>query len=130
MSNCPLNVAKSMFFWRRLLAAAIFSSSLLIPFLRNQPAAAQLTEYCHLSPPQAQEKENLRLSALKGNQEEKVRYQQLLQQNAQALQECRNRNWPKLQAIWLRLYPCDVEPGLVDQIMDRIVNRGYNEVYL
>ena len=130
MPNCPLNVAKSMFFWRRLLAAAIFSSSLLIPFLRNQPAAAQLTEYCHLSPPQAQEKENLRLSALKGNQEQKVRYQQLLQQHTQALQECRNRNWPKLQAIWLRLYPCDVQAGVVDQLMDRIVNRGYNEVYL
>ncbi|ARV62427.1 hypothetical protein BZZ01_30755 [Nostocales cyanobacterium HT-58-2] len=119
-----------MFFWRRLFATAIFSSSLLIPFLNHQPVGAQLTEYCQLSAAVAQEKENLRLSALRGDQQAQSRYQQLLQQHTQSLQECRNRNWPQLQAIWLRLYPCDVQPGAVDQIMDRIVNRGYNEVYL
>lgn len=129
MFNCPLNVA-TIFFWQRLLAVAIFSSSLLIPFLKNQPAGAQIPEYCQLSSPQAQEKENLRLSALRGDQQAQSRYQQLLRQHAQVLQECRNRTWPQLQAIWLRLYPCDVQPGAVDQIMDRIVNRGYNEVYL
>lgn len=130
MFNRPLNIAKSIFLWQRLLAATVFSCSLLIPFFRNQPAEAQLTEYCQLSPSAAQEKENLRLSALKGNQEKKNRYQQLVQQHSQSLQECRNRNWPQIQAIWLRLYPCDVQPGAINQLMDRIVNRGYNQVYL
>ena len=118
-----------MFFWRYVIAV-VFSSSLLIPFLASQPAAAELNEYCHLSSTTAQEKENLRLSAFKGNQEAQTSYRQLVGQQAQALQECRSRNWPQVQAIWLRLYPCDVQPGTIDQIMDRIVNRGYNEVYV
>jgi Glycosyl hydrolase-like 10 len=130
MSNRPLNDVKLKLFWQRLLATAIFTSSLLFPIVRNQSAGAQLTEYCQVSLEAAQEKENLRLSALKGNQEAKNRYQQLLQQHIKTLQECRNRNWPQIQAIWLRLYPCDVNPGAIDQIMDRIVNRGYNQVYV
>ncbi len=110
--------------------AVVLSSSLLIPFLASQSAAAELNEYCHLSSSAAQEKENLRLSAFKGNQEAHTSYQQLVGQQAQTLQECRSRNWPQVQAIWLRLYPCDVQPGTIDQIMDRIVNRGYNQVYV
>ena len=129
MSNCLLNVAKPMLFWRRLFSV-IFTTSLLLPYLRSQPAEAQVTEYCQLSPAAAQEKENLRLSALRGNQEAVASYQQLQRQHAQAVQECRNHTWPQVQAIWLRLYPCDAQPGIIDQIMDRIVNRGYNQVYL
>ncbi|MDF5718794.1 MAG: family 10 glycosylhydrolase [Rhizonema sp. NSF051] len=129
MSKSLLNVVKPMFFWRHALAV-VFSSSLLIPFLTSQPAVAELNDYCHLSSSAAQEKENLRLSAFKGNQEAQTSYQKLVGQQAQALQECRSRNWPQVQAIWLRLYPCDVQPGTIDQIMDRIVNRGYNQVYV
>ncbi len=129
MSNCLLNVAKSMLFWRRLFCV-VFTTSLLIPYFRSQPAEAQVTEYCQLSPPAAQEKENLRLSALKGDGSAQVSYQQLLRQHAQGVQECRNRSWPQVQAIWLRLYPCDAQPGAIDKIMDRIVNRGYNQVYV
>ncbi|MBD2776420.1 family 10 glycosylhydrolase [Iningainema tapete] len=127
MSKSVLNVATM--FWRRLLVVLV-SSCLLPTHVKIQPAQAQLTELCQLSPQAAQEKENLRLSATKGNQEAQSRYQQLLQQQAQALQECRTRNWPQVQAIWLRLYPCDAQPGAIDQVMDRIVNRGYNQVYL
>jgi len=32
--------------------------------------------------------------------------------------------------IWLRLYPCDIQPGALDKIMDRISSRGYNQVYI
>lgn len=130
MSKRSLNVVKPMFFWQRLLATAIFTSGLLIPWIENQPAKAQLTEYCQLPPEAAKEKENLRLSALKGKQEAQKRYQQLVQKQARDLQECRNRNWPQIQAIWLRLYPCDARPGVIDQVMDRIANKGYNQVYL
>jgi uncharacterized lipoprotein YddW (UPF0748 family) len=129
MFNRPLNVAKPIFFWRRLFAA-IFSSSLVISQLGILSVSAQTTEYCQLSPAAAEEKEKLRLLALKGEREAQSRYQQLLQEHAKIIQECRSRNWPQIQAIWLRLYPCDVKPGAIDEIMDRIVNRGYNYVYV
>jgi Glycosyl hydrolase-like 10 len=119
-----------MLFWQRLFAAAIFSSSLLTSNLVTLPADAQVTGYCQLPPAAAEQKENLRLSAFKGNQDAQKRYQKLLQEHAQKIQECRSRTWPQNQAIWLRLYPCDIAPGTVDNIMDRIVNRGYNQVYL
>jgi hypothetical protein len=98
--------------------------------LGSEPARAQVTQYCHLSSAAAQEKETLRLSALKGKQDAQTRYQNLVKKQAQELQKCRTRTWPQIQALWLRLYPCDIQPGTIDQIMDRIVNRGYNQVYL
>jgi hypothetical protein len=98
--------------------------------LGSEPARAQVTQYCHLSAAAAQEKETLRLSALKGKQDAQTRYQNLVKKQAQELQKCRTRTWPQIQALWLRLYPCDVQPGTIDQIMDRIVNRGYNQVYI
>jgi hypothetical protein len=129
MSESPLKFAKPILFWRSLFAV-IFSSSLLIPNVGSQPAEAQIAQYCQLSLKATQEKETLRVSALRGNQETQKRYQKLIKQQAQELQDCRSRNWPQTQAIWLRLYPCDIQPGVIDQIMDRVVSRGYNEVYL
>ncbi|WP_017654714.1 family 10 glycosylhydrolase [Fortiea contorta] len=129
MSNRPLNVAKPILLWRSLFAVA-FASGTLIPNFGLQPAAAQAAQYCHLSPAEAKAKDKLRLSAQKGNADAKKRYQQLIKQHAKELKDCRNRTWPKTQAMWLRLYPCDTKAGAIDQIMDRIVNRGYNQVYL
>ncbi|MEH1932889.1 MAG: family 10 glycosylhydrolase [Nostoc sp.] len=129
MSNHPLNVARSTLFWRCLFAV-VFTSSSLLPNFESEAARAQGTEYCQLSSTVAQEKEKLRLSALKGNQDAQTRYQNMVEKQAEELHECRTRTWPQTQAIWLRLYPCDIQPGTIDQIMDRIVNRGYNQVYL
>ncbi|NDJ22812.1 family 10 glycosylhydrolase [Nostoc sp. B(2019)] len=129
MPNRPLNVARPILFWRRL-CVVVFSSNLLLPYFGSQLAEAQVTQYCQLSPAAAQKKENLRLSAIKGNQDAQTSYQKLVQEQAQELQDCRNRTWPQIQAIWLRLYPCDIRPGAIEQIMDRIVDRGYNQVYL
>jgi Glycosyl hydrolase-like 10 len=129
MSNRPLNVGRSTLFLRRLFAVVFTSGSLLSNF-GSQPARAQVTEYCQLSSAAAQEKENFRLSALKGNQNAQTRYQNILKKQAQELEKCRTQNWPQIQALWLRLYPCDIQPGAIDQVMDRIVNRGYNQVYL
>ncbi|NJL10050.1 MAG: family 10 glycosylhydrolase [Calothrix sp. SM1_7_51] len=113
-------------------------SGLLIPYFSGQRTQGQLQsqqaqqfdKYCRVSPQAAKEKETLRLSANKGNKEAKARYQQLVKQDAQSLQDCRGVNWPQVQAIWLRLYPCDTQPGAIDKIMDKIANRGYNQVYL
>ncbi|MFN6541076.1 MAG: family 10 glycosylhydrolase [Nostoc sp. EkiNYC01] len=129
MSNRPLNVARSTLLWRSLFAV-VFSSSSLLSSFGSQPARAQVTQYCQLSTGAAQEKENLRLSALKGNQNAQAQYQKILQEQAQKLRECRTRTWPQIQALWLRLYPCDIQPGTIDRVMDRIVNGGYNQVYI
>jgi hypothetical protein len=118
-----------MLFWRRFFTI-VFTTSLFIPYFGNQPVNAQVNEYCQLSATATQEKENLRLSAISGNQDAQISYRRLLRQHAQALQECRDRNWPQVQAIWLRLYPCDARVGAIDEIMDRIVDKGYNQVYL
>ncbi|AFZ03301.1 family 10 glycosylhydrolase [Calothrix sp. PCC 6303] len=124
-----LNIAKPMFFWRYLLTV-VFSSNLLIPYLGASPAVAQLNDYCQLSSTAIQNKEKLRLSAMRGNKEAKVRYREQVAQHAKGVQQCRNRNWLKVQAVWLRLYPCDIKPGALDRIMDQIVSKGYNAVYL
>ncbi|BAY12380.1 family 10 glycosylhydrolase [Calothrix sp. NIES-2098] len=129
MFNRSLKVTKSQLVIRRLLAT-VFSSSLLIPNFGSQPVQAQVQEYCQLSPKAVTEKDNLRLAALKGNADAQKRYKQILKQHAQEIKACRNRTWPQNQAIWLRLYPCDAQPGLLDQLMDRIINRGYNQVHL
>lgn len=115
---------------KRRLYTVIFTTAMLFPQLGNKPVQAQLSQFCQLSNAEVKQKENLLASALQGSQRAKQRYQQLLQQHTQKLQECRRRNWPQVQAIWLRLYPCDARPGVIDQIMDEIVNKGYNKVYL
>ncbi|MEA5582270.1 family 10 glycosylhydrolase [Nodularia harveyana UHCC-0300] len=129
MFNFPLNVARKILFWRCLLAS-LSTSTLLISLFTSPPAQAQITEYCQLSPAAVKAKEDLRLSTIKGNQDDQNRYQQLLKQHAEDLQNCRTRTWPQNQAIWLRLYPCDIQPGAIDRVMDRIVNDGYNQVYV
>nr|WP_245602755.1 family 10 glycosylhydrolase [Gloeothece verrucosa] len=86
--------------------------------------------YCQLSPEEASSKENLRETALKGNIQAEKDYDALVRKHAELLRRCRNQTWPQQQAIWLRLYPCDVRAGSIDAILDRIVNRGYNTVYV
>lgn len=129
MSKRALNVAKGKLILRQL-SAVIFGTTLLVPYLKSQPANAQVTRYCHISSTAAKKKERLRVSAQKGNQEAARRYQQLVTQHSQAVQNCRRSTWPQVQAIWLRLYPCDVRAGALDKIMDKIVNQGYNQVYV
>ena len=129
MNKTPFKFPTAKSLCRNILTV-LFSSSMLIPNFATQPATAQVMEFCKLSPQAVKEKENLRLAALKGNRDAENRYQKLVQQHTQQLQDCRRRNWPQNQAIWLRLYPCDTEPGAIDGIMDQIVNTGYNQVYL
>ncbi|MDX1977968.1 MAG: family 10 glycosylhydrolase [Pseudanabaenaceae cyanobacterium bins.68] len=81
-------------------------------------------EFCQISPAAAKIKEQERLA---GNTRV---YQNLVKQHAAEIDACRRRNRFKTQAIWLRLYPCDLEAGRLDQVMDRITNRGYNQVYI
>jgi len=111
-------------------AAAIFISSFFNPFALNQPAQAETSRYCKLSAEQVQQKENLRQAALTGKPEAQQAYFAILYEHAREVSECRNKTWPQNQAIWLRLYPCDARPGEIDRVLDKIVNQGYNKVYL
>ncbi|MGQ4646732.1 family 10 glycosylhydrolase [Lyngbya aestuarii] len=115
---------------RSLVAMLLTSTNLLSQCLITQTAQAQTNAYCQLNNEAITQKENLRINSLKGNSDSEKNYKTLLKQHADSLQQCRSRTWPKDQAIWLRLYPCDVRPGSLDAVMDRLVNLGYNQVYV
>ena len=129
MTNYSLKFKKTVLTWRKAIAT-IITSSLVTTNFAFYPAQAQTTAYCQFTESAKQEKQNLLSSTLKGDREAQRSYQALVNQHTQQLQECRNRTWPQVQAIWLRLYPCDLQAGRLDEIMDRIINRGYNQVYV
>lgn len=116
------------------LSLTIFTS-LLPPFLaplglQPAPAYALNPVFCRLSPQAAAEKKALLTAAVQGDVTAGQTYQTLIAEDARLLRFCRARGWPKTQAIWLRLYECDLEPGVLDGLMDRLVNQGYNQVYI
>lgn len=129
MFKLALSVAKPKLILRQLFAV-IFSTTLFLPYLKSQSAQAQVTKNCHITSSAVKKKEKLRLSAQKGDLEAANRYTLLVRQHSQAVQDCRRSTWPQVQAIWLRLYPCDVKAGALDRIMDNVVNKGYNQVYI
>lgn len=128
MSN-SLKLAPSLIAQRRLILA-ILTSSLVSSHFWIRSVAAQTTAYCQQPVAARQEKASLLQASLKGEPDSLNRYEALLNEQAEELRQCRSRTWPPNQAIWLRLYPCDIQPGLLDEILDRVVNQGYNEVYI
>jgi hypothetical protein len=108
---------------------SVFLSLLLVPLVNSKSTSAQVLPYCQLSPEQITLKDSLRLAAAASPEAQK-QYEDTLTQNAQAVFQCRRQSWLKEQAIWLRLYPCDAKPGAIEKILDDLVNRGYNKVYL
>jgi len=120
--------------FRSLLIQGLALTSALSSFgivpLTSMGRALALNEYCHVTQEAALAKEALRKAAFEGDSEAQQDYQAMVQQHAEAMQNCRNNSWPQQQAIWLRLYPCDLQAGILDAVMDRIVNLGYNQVYV
>jgi uncharacterized lipoprotein YddW (UPF0748 family) len=102
----------------------------LNPFLLISVAYSQTLAQCKLSPQAIAQKENLRQAALTRDSEAIKNYNTILTQHAQQVNQCRQQINPKNQAIWLRLYPCDTRTGEIDRILDNIINKGYNKVYL
>lgn len=118
---------------RRFLSAVLtssFVSQLIWPFIENKPAIAQTSAYCQLAKEQVNQKEDLRRAALSGKPESQQAYFAVLNKHAREIAECRQKNWPQIQAVWLRLYPCDVRAGELDRVLDKVVNQGYNQVYI
>ncbi len=123
--------------WQRLLQCNLLQSvllsgmvALLSQGIAASPAEAAVNRYCQLSQADADRKESLRVAGAQGDATAQQQYEDLRQQHTRDLQDCRRQNWPENQAIWLRLYPCDLQPGRLDALMDRIVNLGYNQVYI
>lgn len=112
--------------WLSLALGAVAGLSLHVP----QAAQAQLNAYCQVTQAEASRKEELRRAAFGGDQQANAEYSALVRQHAQALENCRRTTWPREQAVWVRLYPCDLQPGILDAVLDRITNLGYNKIYV
>ncbi len=94
-----------------------------------QPAKAAVGPYCQFAPEEVERKEKL-LAASLANKQTKPEYDAIVQKHTEMLQLCRSQTWPEEQAIWLRLYPCDITSGSIDHVLDRIVNLGYSKIHL
>ena len=118
----------------RRLITLTFTASLLTQSIGlgviGPRAHALTSDYCQVTNAEATQKETLLTAAVNGTAAVKRRYQARLAEDARKLRQCRSRSWLKTQAIWLRLHDCDLRPGVLDALMDRIVNRGYNQVYV
>lgn len=97
-----------------------------------QPAAAQTRDplACQVEAEAISRKSELLRETAKGSSKARKRYEELVKEHRNQLKECRRRNWPQNQALWVRLYPCDIQPGVLEQVLDQAVNQGYNQVYV
>lgn len=86
--------------------------------------------YCRLVDAVTADKSVLRGAALAGDSAAQRDYAAMVQDHAQVMNDCRRRTWPRNQAIWVRLYPCDIQPGRLEELFDEFVDLGYNQVYV
>jgi hypothetical protein len=115
----------------KVFTIALAANLLGIGFTTHQ-AFAQVGEYCQFESAAIANKESLRLATFQDSKNLGAlkEYQTITKQHSQALNTCRQKSWLKTQGIWLRLYPCDLQSGKLDEVMDRIVNKGYNQVFI
>ncbi len=113
---------------RHRLTAIALATSLMHLGLPISPLSAQAGDKCQLSTQERAQKRELLQATLAGDVSAQQRYQIIITQHAERLSQCRRQSWLQTQATWLRLYPCDSKPGMLDALFDEIVNRGYNQV--
>jgi hypothetical protein len=131
-TNRPaLLVRKYRQHWNRwLLVGLLTAGSSIGQSYYAQPSQAENAAYCHIPQPEVAAKNVLRLAAQKGDRDSQTKYNEIVKKHVAYVQQCRQKSWLKNQAIWIRLYPCDTRPGALEEIFDRMVNKGYNQVYL
>ena len=112
---------------RQRVMSAIVASTLVGQGVWNHPAQAAFLPYCQQTAEGIARKETAR-KAQKNDKKAQKRYQTLVGEQADQLRRCRNQNWLKTQALWIRLYACDIQPGVLEEVLDRIVDRGYNQI--
>jgi Glycosyl hydrolase-like 10 len=101
-------------------------------FCPIRAGAVSYPSSCQISDDAIAQLSTLRQVAVQGEDDAiaQSEYREQQRQLADQLRNCRYQSWPQTQAIWLRLYPCDVRAGKLDEIFDRILSKGYNQVYL
>ena len=88
---------------------------------------------CDVSKAEILRKHELRKTALVNNPSDpkaQGQYQEIIKKHKAELQTCRDRTFPQTQATWLRLYPNDVKAGVLEDVFDKMANRGYNQVFI
>ena len=90
---------------------------------------SRFDRFCRVSAAEVQRKETLRIKAQESPQTRSA-YQAIVEEQGRWLQACRQSQWPKQQAMWLRLYPCDVQDDRLAKVLDQVVSAGYNQVFL
>jgi hypothetical protein len=119
---------------RQALPALLLSA--IATVVMPASAIAQSGDFCQFSETEIAKKEGLRLAAFNpqlpySNQlNAQKQYAEIVQRHQQSLRNCRQRSWLKHQGIWLRLYPCDLQSGRLEALLDRITNRGYNQIFV
>ncbi|UFP96357.1 hypothetical protein [Gloeobacter morelensis] len=114
-----------------LLSAVLFGLGSLLGAAPSRAAEISAPAGgCRLSAEAVARKAAWQRAALAGNGEAGRRYLAQIGEDAAQLRLCRAAVWPRVQAIWLRLYPCDLQPGAIDALMDRLVALGYNRIHL
>ena len=88
---------------------------------------------CDVSATEILRKHELRKSALvitPNDPKAKSQYGAIVQKHKSELQACRDRLAPQTQATWIRLYPNDAKAGVLEDVFDKMANRGYNQVFI
>ncbi len=111
-------------------AAIALVVSLFSPWLLNSPSQAQALDECQQPAKAISQKAALLQAALTGDAAARKTYQAVIVQQGQQLAQCRSQSQLQTEGVWLRLYPCDSKPGVLDAVLDRIVDRGYNQIYV
>jgi hypothetical protein len=105
-------------------------ASIAAPTISPRPAVAQFAPYCQQTLKAIAEKKELHQAMQNGNRRAAKKYRDIVADHARQLQACRQQNVFRSQGIWLRLYECDALPGRLEDVLDRVVDRGYNEVFV
>ncbi len=130
--NLPVPLARKYRhqWYQNLVVGVLTASSWIGQSYNAQASPAQDPAYCHIPPAEVAAKNVLRLAAQRGERDAQSKYNDIVKKHLTYVQQCRQKSWLKNQAIWIRLYPCDSKPGVLEEIFDRMVNRGYNQIYL
>ena len=116
----------SLFYLSNNLSGQAIAGDLPDKILWGKPA-------CDVSPVEILRKHELRKLALIANPnapKSQAQYREIIQKHKSELQVCRDRTFPQTQATWIRLYPNDVKAGVLEDVFDKIANRGYNQVFV
>ncbi len=122
-----------------LSAATCLSTALNTAFVGNAIAGVLPDKIlwgkptCDVSTSEILRKHELRKLALVTNPTSPTaqsQYKAIVQKNKSDLQACRDRTAPQTQATWIRLYPNDAKSGVLEDVFDKVANRGYNQIFI